>query len=101
MGKAMIDLTVFADFAARVGAVDQHCNTCNPHQNMPVLHKKNNENSIVTPVTRVTCQFDEMDDMAVAFEERAAFLEYDCYYPRHEAERRARSDIYGIETKVA
>jgi hypothetical protein len=54
----------------------------------------------VPPVPPVPPQNDEVEneaDLQVAFEERAAILEYDGGWPRAEAERLARIEVFGVE----
>jgi len=80
----MIDLTIFADFSARIGVVVPNYDACN-HLTKDTI-----------PQADIL-----MNDIDFAFEERAAILEYDGGYCRLEAERLARLEIYGQEQLAA
>ena len=102
----MPDLSLFADFALRVGAVPPvppgplHGN---PAAGTEKLRRNHRDKKPVPLVPPVPPHFNVGNDdyLYCAFEERAAIMEYDGELPRHEAEARAWQEVHGGKTGKA
>ena len=94
----MPNLSGFAVFARKVGAVPPQSPRGGTEGEALNTSIDQYVAKSVPPVPRVPPQDDEAeneDDLQVAFEERAAILEYDGGWPRAEAERLACIEVFG------
>lgn len=122
----MPDLGRFTDFAKRVGAVAPACSTCStaaPQRGATEFRKRYQGRSTCSTVapTKVLQNFardikdvapvapvapENIDtahevDLLDSYEERAAILEYDGGFSRHEAEALAWKEVFGDRERAA
>ena len=94
----MPDLSRFAAFANRAGAVSPACSTCStvaPGQVLQENTNKNNDVSLVAPVAPRNGDGWIDEDWQAAYDERAGILEFMEGLPRAEAERLAKEQVFG------
>lgn len=101
----MPNLAGFAAFAERVGKLRPARENSVPFVPQPGEHwgtprgtdERKRKQSLSDHVPHVPLVPLDEEDLQVAFEERAAILEYDGGWPRPEAERLARIEVFGAK----
>jgi len=103
----MPDLSRFATFASKSRPVPHVPQARQEWGTSGGTHKTKSIQQVSDPVPHVPHVPLENDnswseeDWQAAFDERAAILEYDGGFPRAEAERRAREEVFGRRTAAA